>query len=140
MTDLAFDFISLEGLFVLPRYEKSGKYLESTNNSRMFSFMSLYPYVGTLVRPQFMIHHSKSLTIPQFPVLKVMLIDFAKFIAVSLILFSGFFASFTLLCQPVLTWQETWWLLTKVFFGSSALGLDVMETVSSSQMNLWLSC
>lgn len=60
-----------------------------------------------------------------------MLIDFAKFIAVSFVLFSGFFASFILLCHPALSFQQTSWLLVKVFLGSGALGLDVVATIPS---------
>lgn len=96
--NLAFDFVCIEALFLLPR---------------MCSMMTLYPSFGVL-----------------FPCLQLMAKDFVKAMVISIILFSGFYASFTLLCQNSMSWQETCWLLTKVFFGGAS-GIDAMAKIAS---------
>lgn len=80
---------------------------------RMCSMMSLYPSFGVL-----------------FQCLQLIAKDFVKAMVISAILFSGFYAAFTLLCQRILSWQETCWLLTRVFFGGLS-GIDAMNKIPS---------
>lgn len=96
--DTAFDILSLEALFLVPR---------------IFSLLSLHPYFGILI-----------------PCLKQMTKDFVKFMGVVGILYIGFLTTFIMLARDQFKPSEMGWILIKVFFGSSYLGFDVMDTIS----------
>ena len=98
ITDIAFDILSLEALFLIPR---------------ICSLLSLHPYFGTLI-----------------PCLKEMTKDFVKFLSIVIILYLGFLTTFTLLARDSFTLPEMFWILVKVFFGSSYLGFDAMRDIS----------
>ncbi|KZF19398.1 hypothetical protein L228DRAFT_263732 [Xylona heveae TC161] len=80
---------------------------------RIFSLLSLNPFFGTLI-----------------PCLKQMTKDFLKFLSLVVILYLGFFTTFTLLARDQFTLREMSWVLIKVFFGSSYLGFDVAKKIS----------
>ncbi|CAD6446354.1 961434b3-5118-4bd2-b7a0-93c8273d71fb [Sclerotinia trifoliorum] len=96
--DMAFDCLSLEALFIIPR---------------IFSILSLYPYFGTMI-----------------PCLKEMAKDFVKFMVIVGILYIGFLTTFSFLARDTFTLKEMFWVLIKIFFGSSYLGFDIMYQIS----------
>jgi hypothetical protein len=98
VTDISFDILSLEALFLVPR---------------ICSLLSLHPYFGTLI-----------------PCLKEMTKDFIKFLSIVIILYIGFLTTFTLLARDSFSLDEMFWILVKVFFGSSYLGFDAMREIS----------
>lgn len=80
---------------------------------RFFSFLSIFPYYGTL-----------------FPCLRALFIEFAKFATIVFILYLGFFTTFTFLGREYFTVPEMFWLLVRVFFGSSGNGFDAADKIS----------
>ena len=93
----AFDILSLEGLFLIPR---------------IFSILSLSPYWGTLI-----------------PCLKEMGKDFAKFMVLLGVFFLGFLTTFSLIGRDSFTLSSMSIILTRIFFGSSYIGFNVMEDI-----------
>lgn len=79
---------------------------------RIFSFLSLSPYWGTLV-----------------PCLKEMGKDFLKFMVLVIIFYLGFLTTFSLLGRAVFTVPKMIGILTRIFFGSGYLGLDIMHDI-----------
>lgn len=97
MNDLAFDVLSLEALFMIPR---------------ICSILSLSPYWGTLI-----------------PCLKEMAKDFLKFMVLVVIIYLGFLTTFSLVGRDVFSLSRMTWILTKIFFGSSFVGFEVMDQI-----------
>ncbi|KXJ95284.1 ion transporter [Microdochium bolleyi] len=93
----AFDVLSLEALFMVPR---------------IFSILSLSPYWGTLI-----------------PCLKAMGKDFLKFMVLVVIIYLGFLTTFTLIGREHFGFQKMAGTATKIFFGSSYLGFDIMDQI-----------
>ncbi|CAG8954653.1 hypothetical protein HYFRA_00004574 [Hymenoscyphus fraxineus] len=93
----AFDILSLEALFMVPR---------------LCSLLSLLPYFATII-----------------PCLKAMMKDFVKFMVLVGIIQVGFLTTFSLLARETFTMREMSWTLTKIFFGSSSLGFDIMHQI-----------
>ncbi|EPE02396.1 ion transporter [Ophiostoma piceae UAMH 11346] len=95
--DLAFDILSLEALFMVPRIS---------------SILSLSPYWGTLI-----------------PCFKEMTKDFFKFMVLVVIIYLGFLTTFSLLGRALFTLPHMTMILTKIFFGSSYVGFDIMDDI-----------
>ncbi|KAG5921182.1 hypothetical protein E4U53_003828 [Claviceps sorghi] len=79
---------------------------------RICSFLSLSPYWGTLV-----------------PCLKEMGKDFVKFMVLVVIIYFGFLTTFSLVGRDVFTFGRMTGVLTKIFFGSSYVGFDIMDQI-----------
>ena len=79
---------------------------------RISSILSLSPYWGTLI-----------------PCLKEMGKDFVKFMVFVIIFYLGFLTTFSLIGRDAFTIPKMVLLLTKIFFGSSYLGFDVMNDI-----------
>ena len=97
INDLAFDVLSLEALFMIPR---------------ICSILSLSPYWGTLI-----------------PCLKEMGKDFLKFMVLVVIVYIGFLTTFSLVGRNVFSLGRMTVILTKIFFGSSYVGFEVMDQI-----------
>ncbi|ORY58146.1 uncharacterized protein BCR38DRAFT_448220 [Pseudomassariella vexata] len=97
LVDIAFDVLSLEALFMVPR---------------ICSILSLSPYWGTLI-----------------PCLKEMGKDFVKFMVLVVILYLGFLTTFSLVGRETFTFPHMAMIVTKIFFGSSYVGFDIMEDI-----------
>ncbi|KAK2605815.1 hypothetical protein QQS21_003769 [Conoideocrella luteorostrata] len=97
MNEVAFNVLSLEALFMMPR---------------ICSILSLSPYWGTLI-----------------PCLKEMGKDFVKFMVLVVIVYFGFLTTFSLIGRDVFTFGRMTGILTKIFFGSSYVGFDIMELI-----------
>jgi hypothetical protein len=97
INDLAFDILSLEALFMIPR---------------ICSILSLSPYWGTLI-----------------PCLKEMGKDFVKFMVLIVIVYFGFLTTFSLVGRKTFSFRRMTYYLTKIFFGSSYIGFDIMEEI-----------
>ncbi|KAH7319869.1 hypothetical protein B0I35DRAFT_430038 [Stachybotrys elegans] len=95
--DLAFDVLSLEALFMIPR---------------ICSILSLSPYWGTLI-----------------PCLKEMGKDFIKFMVLVVIIYFGFLTTFSLVGRKTFDFLHMMGILTKIFFGSSYVGFEVMHQI-----------
>lgn len=79
---------------------------------RICSFLSLSPYWGTLI-----------------PCLKEMGKDFLKFMVLIIIVYCGFLTTFSLIGRSVFSFGRMTGILTKIFFGSSFIGFEVMEQI-----------
>ncbi|KAI0482228.1 hypothetical protein GGR56DRAFT_684820 [Xylariaceae sp. FL0804] len=79
---------------------------------RVCSILSLSPYWGTLI-----------------PCLKEMGKDFLKFMVLVVILYVGFLTTFSLVGRDMFTFPHMAMILTKIFFGSSYVGFDIMEDI-----------
>ncbi|KAG6029388.1 hypothetical protein E4U41_000349 [Claviceps citrina] len=97
MNEIAFNVLSLEALFMMPR---------------ICSILSLSPYWGTLV-----------------PCLKEMGKDFVKFMVLVVIVYFGFLTTFSLVGRDVFSFGRMTGILTKIFFGSSYVGFDIMDQI-----------
>ncbi|ETS83610.1 hypothetical protein PFICI_05486 [Pestalotiopsis fici W106-1] len=97
MVDIAFDVLSLEALFMVPR---------------ICSILSLSPYWGTLI-----------------PCLKEMGKDFLKFMVLVVIIYVGFLTTFSLIGRDSYSFNHMAMIVTKIFFGSSYVGFDIMESI-----------
>ncbi|CAN6669889.1 hypothetical protein TRVA0_042S00606 [Trichomonascus vanleenenianus] len=98
LTQMSFDVLSLEALMLVPR---------------LFSFLSIYPYFGTLL-----------------PCLKELTKEFIKFSSLILIIYLGFFTTFSFLGRDSFTINRMFWLLISVFFGSSYAGFEASSIIS----------
>ncbi|KAK8059393.1 calcium channel YVC1 [Apiospora saccharicola] len=94
---IAFDVLSLEALFMVPR---------------ICSILSLSPYWGTLI-----------------PCLKAMGMDFLKFMVLVAIIYLGFLTTFSLVGRELYTFKHMAMIVTKIFFGSSYVGFDIMNDI-----------
>ncbi|AOW03476.1 hypothetical protein B0I72DRAFT_112815 [Yarrowia lipolytica] len=74
---------------------------------RVFALLSIYPYYGILL-----------------PCLKTLTKDFVKFTTIIAICYFGFLTTFAFLGRGDFTTNEMFWLLVRVFFGSSFAGFD----------------
>lgn len=81
---------------------------------RICSILSLSPYWGTLV-----------------PCLKEMGKDFVKFMVLVVIVYFGFLTTFSLIGRDVFTFGRMTGILTKIFFGSSYVGFDIMDQIDA---------
>ncbi|KAF7543271.1 hypothetical protein G7046_g10031 [Stylonectria norvegica] len=97
LSNLAFDILSLEALFMIPR---------------ITSILSLSPYWGTLI-----------------PCLKEMGKDFIKFMVLVVIVYVGFLTTFSLIGRDSFSLPRMAWILTKIFYGSSYIGFEVMDQI-----------
>ncbi|KAI0175823.1 hypothetical protein GGR52DRAFT_538299 [Hypoxylon sp. FL1284] len=97
LVDIAFDVLSLEALFMVPR---------------VCSILSLSPYWGTLI-----------------PCLKEMGKDFLKFMVLVIIVYVGFLTTFSLVGREMFSFPHMAMIVTKIFFGSSYVGFDIMEDI-----------
>ncbi|KAI6382074.1 hypothetical protein MCOR25_000951 [Pyricularia grisea] len=97
LTETAFDILSLEALFMVPR---------------ICSVLSLSPYWGTLI-----------------PCLKEMGKDFVKFMVLVVIVYLGFLTTFSQLARHRFGLANMTMFLTKIFFGSSYVGFDIMRDI-----------
>ncbi|KAK3358269.1 hypothetical protein B0T24DRAFT_520879 [Lasiosphaeria ovina] len=79
---------------------------------RVFSILSLSPYWGTLI-----------------PCLKEMGKDFIKFMVLVVIIYLGFLTTFSLIARDAYPLGDITWFLTKIFFGSSYVGFDIMRNI-----------
>jgi hypothetical protein len=79
---------------------------------RICSILSLSPYWGTLI-----------------PCLKEMGKDFCKFMVLVAIFFLGFLTTFSLLGRDHFKLSDMSMILTRIFFGSSYVGFDVMDQI-----------
>ncbi|KAF9874630.1 ion transporter [Colletotrichum karsti] len=80
---------------------------------RVFSLLSLSPYWGTLI-----------------PCLKEMSKDFIKFMVLVVIVYLGFLTTFSLIGQDAYNFSHMTMILTKIFFGSSYVGIEIMEDIN----------
>ncbi|RYP21656.1 hypothetical protein DL765_002117 [Monosporascus sp. GIB2] len=97
LVDIAFDVLSLEALFMVPR---------------ICSVLSLSPYWGTLI-----------------PCLKEMGKDFLKFMVLVAIIYLGFLTTFSLVGRATFSFPHMAMIVTKIFFGSSYVGFDMMDQI-----------
>lgn len=79
---------------------------------RVCSILSLSPYWGTLI-----------------PCLKEMGKDFLKFMVLVVIVYVGFLTTFSLVGREQFSFPHMAMIVTKIFFGSSYVGFDVMEEI-----------
>ncbi|GAB1319538.1 Calcium channel YVC1 [Madurella fahalii] len=79
---------------------------------RVFSILSLSPYWGTLI-----------------PCLKEMGKDFLKFMVLVVVVYLGFLTTFSLVGREVYSLKKMTMFLTKIFFGSSYVGFDIMHDI-----------
>ncbi|KAI1736769.1 ion transporter [Xylaria scruposa] len=79
---------------------------------RVFSILSLSPYWGTLI-----------------PCLKAMGTDFLKFMVLVVVLYLGFLTTFSLVGRETFTFPHMAMIVSKIFFGSSFVGFDVMYQI-----------
>ncbi|KAL1872031.1 hypothetical protein VTK73DRAFT_1699 [Phialemonium thermophilum] len=79
---------------------------------RVCSILSLSPYWGTLI-----------------PCLKEMAKDFIKFMVLVVVIYLGFLTTFSLVGREAFTFRHMTMVLTKIFFGSSYVGFDIMEKI-----------
>lgn len=79
---------------------------------RICSILSLSPYWGTLI-----------------PCLKEMGKDFVKFMVLVIIFYLGFLTTFCLIGRDVFSVPKMIGVLTRIFFGSGYLGLDIMHDI-----------
>ena len=98
MNEFAFDVLSLEALFMMPR---------------ICSILSLSPYWGTLI-----------------PCLKEMGKDFVKFMVLVVIIYFGFLTTFSLIGRDQFSAARMTGILTKIFFGSSYVGFEIMDQIN----------
>ena len=95
--EVAFDILALEALFMVPR---------------IFSFLSLSPYWGTLI-----------------PCFKEMGKDFLKFMVFVVVIYLGFLTTFSLVGRDHFAFSRMTMILTKIFFGSSGVGIEIMDDI-----------
>ncbi|KAI0845520.1 hypothetical protein F5Y00DRAFT_265472 [Daldinia vernicosa] len=79
---------------------------------RVCSIFSLSPYWGTLI-----------------PCLKEMGKDFLKFMLLVIIVYLGFLSTFCLVGRDTYPFQHMAMIVTKIFFGSSYVGFDIMDEI-----------
>ncbi|KAI0116897.1 hypothetical protein F4814DRAFT_414370 [Daldinia grandis] len=79
---------------------------------RVCSIFSLSPYWGTLI-----------------PCLKEMGKDFLKFMVLVVIVYVGFLTTFSLVGREAYSFSHMAMIVTKIFFGSSYVGFDIMEEI-----------
>lgn len=79
---------------------------------RICSILSMSPYWGTLV-----------------PCLKEMGKDFVKFMVLVVIIYFGFLTTFSLIGRDVFTIGRMTVVLTRIFFGASFVGFDIMDQI-----------
>ncbi|KAL2190432.1 hypothetical protein L209DRAFT_750517 [Thermothelomyces heterothallicus CBS 203.75] len=79
---------------------------------RVFSILSLSPYWGTLI-----------------PCLKEMGKDFLKFMVLVVVIYVGFLTTFSLVGRDVFSLKKMTGFLTRIFFGSSSVGFDIMYDI-----------
>ncbi|KAL8409185.1 hypothetical protein RB594_007581 [Gaeumannomyces avenae] len=79
---------------------------------RIASVLSLSPYWGTLL-----------------PCLKAMLKDFIKFMVLVVIVYLGFLTTFSLIGRDRYPLASMTMILTKIFFGSSYVGFEIMSDI-----------
>ncbi|KAI1656786.1 hypothetical protein F4813DRAFT_363308 [Daldinia decipiens] len=79
---------------------------------RVCSIFSLSPYWGTLI-----------------PCLKEMGKDFLKFMVLVIIVYVGFLTTFSLVGREAYSFSHMAMIVTKIFFGSSYVGFDIMEEI-----------
>ncbi|KAI1468861.1 uncharacterized protein F4812DRAFT_458387 [Daldinia caldariorum] len=79
---------------------------------RVCSIFSLSPYWGTLI-----------------PCLKEMGKDFLKFMVLVVIIYVGFLTTFSLVGRETFPFTHMAMIVTKIFFGSSHVGFDVMKDI-----------
>ncbi|KAI0442545.1 ion transporter [Xylaria telfairii] len=79
---------------------------------RVFSVLSLSPYWGTLI-----------------PCLKAMGRDFLKFMVLVVVVYLGFLTTFSLVGRESFSFPHMAMIITKIFFGSSFVGFDVMHQI-----------
>ncbi|XP_044724068.1 ion transport protein [Hirsutella rhossiliensis] len=79
---------------------------------RICSILSLSPYWGTLI-----------------PCLKEMGKDFIKFMVLVVIIYLGFLTTFSLVGRDSFNLSKMTGILTRIFFGSSYVGLDIMSDI-----------
>jgi hypothetical protein len=79
---------------------------------RICSILSLSPYWGTLI-----------------PCLKEMGKDFVKFMVLVIIVYLGFLTTFSLVGRDAFSLSQMTMILTKIFFGSSYVGFDIMDEI-----------
>ncbi|KNG89581.1 hypothetical protein ANOM_003182 [Aspergillus nomiae NRRL 13137] len=119
ITDLSFDILSLEALFLVPRQVSLAvtkfqvHVYDLTVANRICSLVSLNSYFGSLI-----------------PVLKEMTKSFFRFMPVVVVLYIGFLTTFTMLARDRLSLRQMSWILVKVFFGSNVLGFDIAHEIS----------
>ncbi|KYK59160.1 hypothetical protein DCS_00290 [Drechmeria coniospora] len=80
---------------------------------RICSILSLSPYWGTLI-----------------PCLKEMGKDFIKFMVFVVIIYFGFLTSFSLVGRDTFSLAKMTGILTKIFFGSSYVGFEIMHQIN----------
>jgi hypothetical protein len=80
---------------------------------RLFSFLSIFPYFGTLL-----------------PCLRDLTVEFFKFLVIIMIIYVGFFTTFSFLGRDNFSFHDMSWLLVHVFFGSSYSGFDAAPQIS----------
>ncbi|KAL2129826.1 hypothetical protein VTI74DRAFT_7256 [Chaetomium olivicolor] len=79
---------------------------------RVFSILSLSPYWGTLI-----------------PCLKEMGKDFIKFMVLVVVIYLGFLTTFSLVGRDAYSLRDMTGFLTRIFFGSSYVGFDIMHNI-----------
>ncbi|KAI0460108.1 ion transporter [Xylaria acuta] len=79
---------------------------------RVFSILSLSPYWGTLI-----------------PCLRAMGTDFLKFMVLVVVLYLGFLTTFSLVGRETFSFPHMAMIVSKIFFGSSFVGFDVMHQI-----------
>ncbi|KAH6632313.1 hypothetical protein F5144DRAFT_533722 [Chaetomium tenue] len=79
---------------------------------RVFSILSLSPYWGTLI-----------------PCLKEMGKDFLKFMVLVVVIYLGFLTTFSLVARDAYSLNHMAGFLTRIFFGSSGVGFDIMHNI-----------
>lgn len=79
---------------------------------RICSILSLSPYWGTLI-----------------PCLKEMGKDFLKFMVLVVIVYLGFLTTFSLVGRDIFSLGKMTGILTKIFYGSSYVGFEVMDQI-----------
>lgn len=80
---------------------------------RFFSFLSIFPYFGTIL-----------------PCLKELTKEFVKFLTLIIIIYLGFFTTFSFLGRDVFTISKMFWMLVEVFFGAASSGFAAAPQIS----------
>lgn len=80
---------------------------------RFFSFLSIFPYFGTIL-----------------PCLKEMTKEFVKFLTLIIIIYVGFFTTFSFLGRDHFSISKMFWMLVEVFFGAASSGFAAASQIS----------
>ncbi|KAF4156993.1 hypothetical protein CNMCM8927_006076 [Aspergillus lentulus] len=121
ITDLSFDILSLEALFLVPRQGFSYHRRLIGASAHNLGTLGYLLHGG----PPSGIHTDKLLRIDTCFERDGTALNISGFLPVVVVLYIGFLTTFTMLARDRLSLRQMSWILVKVFFGSSVLGFDI---------------